>query len=173
HPRRRHPSTIANAPTQPRPHTHHLRHQTGPAKQRSRRMEPHRLRRRHDSAGNRRRTLGPRNPRRRRPHQRNHRHPPRTHTRHRHQHLLLRMRDHTMTTTDTATYRPDISDKTATYDEHGTGSVCGPEYYAGGEWSRRHIFEHTDGTYTVVTEYAAVINADDMNNRDTEDDDDR
>ena len=78
-----------------------------------------------------------------------------------------------MTTTKTATYRPDLSDTRATYDEHGTGSVCGPEYYAGGEWSRRHIFEHINGTYTVVTEYAAVINADELYNRDPEDDDDR
>lgn len=71
--------------------------------------------------------------------------------------------------TSKATYRADLSDTKATYDEHGTGTVCGPEYYAGGEWSMRHIFEHDDGTYTVVTEYAAVIDGADLHNRDDRD----
>lgn len=65
-----------------------------------------------------------------------------------------------------ATYRPDLSDTVATYDEYGTGSVSGPEYYAGGEWSMRHVFEHRDGTYTVVTEYSAVIDVADLYNHD-------
>lgn len=63
-----------------------------------------------------------------------------------------------------ATLTEEYTDPAATYDPYGSGSVCGPEYYAGGEWSRRYTWKLDNGNYLVVTEYAAVIDIADMLN---------
>lgn len=68
-----------------------------------------------------------------------------------------------------ATLIEEHTEASATYDEYGTGSVCGPEYYAGGEWSRRYTWKLKNGNYLVVTDYAAVIDGADLRNRDDRD----
>lgn len=63
----------------------------------------------------------------------------------------------------------EYTEPAATYDEHGSGSVCGPEYYAGGEWSRRYTWKLDNGNYLMVTEYAAVIDVADLFNHEDRD----